>query len=1012
MSREGYHEESSPLDTERPSAAAEIAAARRYDKSEKDLSGEPRPTEVGEEDIDEGREDFETRLDSSRSSFAAAEYAYKRALKEAGVSRRERRRLDGEGEALTGREFPHLLDRYRNAKATYEENKLLSQRERVEGGPNRQEGMAQALEFRLEEKRHLQNVQYEARPKKERGLLWRTGAAVFRGFQALNKKINSLPPKARWAANVARWGAAGAIGGAGVVFAAPAVASLLGISVAAGGVSAGAAIGMRVGRSIFGGFTGTLAADLADRVAEKYMNFRGLTREQLQKEIETVSRTYEEEGNIDVLEKFLAEKGTELEERYARMERDQKIAGYGKIAAAIIGGGVGGYFGYERLRFGQLFSGEPAAAQTPVPQRAPGPGQADPRTAPSPSPEPSPMSKSSFDKLIVDRARVGEAQGVENSFAKQIHADPKSFGFEKDLEIYKKKGSAWTKAATPEAMQEEWAKWKAHRLALETGVVQKGKQLLVLDQTPLGRKNASYVLTMEGGNPKVTVVLEDDKGGYKAGASFTPDHKWDGKPLEGYEYASEPDKPSAKAQQTTENSRGRVDKQKVLPEKLKTGNVFTVKEGDHEFKITFRTNNVEQLLREQGIRFDKERGDFDLSKTSAGGVKFVSLEFSGHEHGGVRTQSVEVYGHKVSGEVHIIIHNSDHSLERIVMREGQIVSHTRNGESIQTPIEGLEQSWDSKKLAPQVAESWGPETASRPEGASPTDAFGNQWRVVEANPGTDRVLYETEITALPDSLNGSLPKGVELVAVTDSPGGPYQYFGLYDAPEGTAGRPLILRIRAEDIARFPNDTARLEYAVHAARARVAFIDAFTERNDWDRAVTVNLVKDLEMGRSSRIFMDFAKPDNVIPERIIFEVAPSRNGILLSMPMPDHRSPFSGQHFQSVAAERIEDLMDLSKKAGALASVRDQARILYETIQSYNFDQKWDDVMKLNLRTIEIQAQEWQSRSDPSTWYTSKSQGAFAGWLLEQAEALKRQGVKLTPQTKVGTILDAIARDRA
>lgn len=999
MSREGYREEPAPLDAERPSAATEM--------------------------IDEGREDLETRLDASRRNLAAAEYAYQQALKEAGVSRRERRGLDGGGEGaskrklwsgreseaaeeLAGREFPHLLDRYRSAKAAYEENKSFSQRERVEGGPSRQEGMAQALEFRLEEKRHLQNAQYEARPKKERGLLWKTGAAVFRSFQALNEKINKLPPAARWAANVARWGAAGAVGGVGVVYGLP----MIGVGLGAAGLGAGATIGMRVGRSIFGGLTGALAADLTDRVAEKYMDFRGLTREQLQEEIKTVSRTYEEEGNIDALEKFLAEKGAELEEQYARMERAQKIAGYGKIAAAVIGGGVGGYFGYERLRLGQIFSGV-AEAQTPVSPRTLGPGQADPlqksaagpqapltkealdqritesagkiekellqrlendpsiqvtfkddlarfkeldwtqkgtqqevkqawakwkaghaaRAAYSedlktlgsvpatsvprppgaqppapraiPPPEAAPLApKPLFEQSIVNRARVGEAQGVENSFANQIKADPKAFGFDDDLKRYKGK-SAWAKAATPEAIREEWAKWKAHRMALETGIVQKGKQLLVLNQTKSGWKNPSYVLEMQpDGKPKVTVVLEDNKGAYKNVGFYTPDQKWSGKPMPVYEYASEPDKPRSQAKLGTADPGARTRPQGTPPEKA------TTKAQDPP--------------------------------------------------GSRQTKGAE-------------------------LPPGARV--------------------DASAL-------WGPETAPRPEGAGAADPFGNEWRVVGHTAGTDKVWYETDIKRLPNNLKDLLPQGADLVAGTDSPGGPYEYFGLYDVPPGEKNGTLILRLSSGDLPRTLDQISVLEHAVRAARERVGFIDAFTERNDWDRAVTVNLVKNLEMGRSSRIFMDFAKPDNVIPERIIFEVAPSRNGILLSMPMPDHRSPFSGEHFQSVAGKRIEDLMDLSKKAGALASVRDQARILSETIQSYAFDRKWDDVMKLNLRAIEIQAQEWQSHSDTSTWYTSKSQGAFAGWLLEQAEALKRQGVKLTPQTKVGTILGAIARERA
>jgi hypothetical protein len=274
------------------------------------------------------------------------------------------------------------------------------------------------------------------------------------------------------------------------------------------------------------------------------------------------------------------------------------------------------------------------------------------------------------------------------------------------------------------------------------------------------------------------------------------------------------------------------------------------------------------------------------------------------------------------------------------------------------------------------------------------------------------VWYETDIKSLPDNLKNLLPKGVDLVAGTDSLGGPYKYFGLYDVPPGEENGSLILRLSSDDLPRTPFDQIGvLERAVQAARERVGFINALTERNGWDRAVTVNFVKDLEMGRSSQVSMDFAKPDNVIPERIIFNVVPSRNGILLKMPMPDHRSPFSGQHFQSTIAKRIEDLMDLGKKAKTLASVRDQARMLSETLQSYNLDQKWDDVMKLNLRQIEIQAQQWQSHAETGARY-AHNQGGFAGWLVEETEKLKHGGMKITPKTKVGTILDAIARDRA
>lgn len=128
-------------------------------------------------------------------------------------------------------------------------------------------------------------------------------------------------------------------------------------------------------------------------------------------------------------------------------------------------------------------------------------------------------------------------------------------------------------------------------------------------------------------------------------------------------------------------------------EKEKEANEFTIKEGANEYKIIFHDKDVEKLMSEWGIMFEKETGVFNLNRMSAGGGKIFGLEFSGE--GNVRTLRVDVYGrHKLPGaiiggdaEISISINNSDGSGETILIQDGKIVSHRNSqGQDIKTPI--------------------------------------------------------------------------------------------------------------------------------------------------------------------------------------------------------------------------------------------------------------------------------------------------------------------------------------
>lgn len=199
------------------------------------------------------------------------------------------------------------------------------------------------------------------------------------------------------------------------------------------------------------------------------------------------------------------EKAKDVAEKLDAVEKDAEKKKKRTQIATMLGtgilGGVAGAAAFDMLvgpHADAIFgSGKPSADT--IPERKGGGAAPAPETPGEVSPEPTPE----ISPETMKAATIGQGEGVEHAFRRQLELDPQKFGFKGDI--------------TDKGAIRAWSGGEAHRIAIDQGYVDKvtGEEIRVLDVGPKGAAgNPAYVLEQgSGGKPSVQEFLDGKPSG-------------------------------------------------------------------------------------------------------------------------------------------------------------------------------------------------------------------------------------------------------------------------------------------------------------------------------------------------------------------------------------------------------------------------------------------------------------------------------------------------------------------
>lgn len=231
--------------------------------------------------------------------------------------------------------------------------------------------------------------------------------------------------------------------------------------------------------------------------------FQGeVLRDEHVKRLEDIARGGMDQNEVDALLAKISDKNIKVSEKYAQEMRRhgnyRKANRFlGTLAAGLLGGqgavmttdyllgpGMLNIFGAKDVNAAEVLPDDKTGEVMPVPE-------APEITSPEINPE------------TLKMGTVGEGEGVEHVFRRQLEADPGKFGFKGDL--------------TDKAAIRAWSGGEAHRIAIDEGYVDAvtGKEVRVFDMGPDGPEgNPAYILEQGAdGKPNVREYFEGKMSG-------------------------------------------------------------------------------------------------------------------------------------------------------------------------------------------------------------------------------------------------------------------------------------------------------------------------------------------------------------------------------------------------------------------------------------------------------------------------------------------------------------------